>query len=104
MVAVVPRVKPRLSPLSVSVPTRPVAEAVKAKLPLADYSFNPEFGDKIDFSFKQAPPDEAGQKALQDALRAAVEGARKARAVMEAGPLLPAPAWRAPAERLARHF
>jgi preprotein translocase subunit SecF len=52
-----------------------VADAVKAKLPLADYAFNPEFGDKIDFSFKQAPTDEAGQKALQESLRAAVEGA-----------------------------
>ena len=51
-----------------------VADAVKAKLPLADYAFNPEFGDKIDFSFKQAPADEAGQKALAEALKAAVEG------------------------------
>ncbi len=51
-----------------------VAQAVKAKLPLVDYAFNPEFGDKIDFQFKPVPPDEAGQKALEDALRAAVEG------------------------------
>jgi preprotein translocase subunit SecF len=44
-----------------------VAEAVKAKLPMESFSFNPEIGDKIDFQFKQAPAPEA--------LRAAVEGA-----------------------------
>ncbi len=44
-----------------------VAEAVKAKLPVESFSFNPEIGDKIDFQFKEAPSAEA--------LRAAVEGA-----------------------------
>jgi preprotein translocase subunit SecF len=44
-----------------------VAQAVKAKLPLADYAFNPEFGDKIDFQFKDA----TDAKALQEAVEAA---------------------------------
>jgi preprotein translocase subunit SecF len=44
-----------------------VAQAVKAKLPLADYAFNPEFGDKIDFQFKEA----TDAKALQEAVEAA---------------------------------
>ncbi len=44
-----------------------VAEAVKAKLPVESFSFNPEIGDKIDFQFKEAPSPEA--------LRAAVEAA-----------------------------
>lgn len=44
-----------------------VAEAVKAKLPVESFSFNPEIGDKLDFQFKEAPSPEA--------LRAAVEGA-----------------------------
>lgn len=44
-----------------------VAEAVKVKLPVQSFSFNPEIGDKLDFQFTQAPsPDE---------LRAAVEAA-----------------------------
>ncbi len=44
-----------------------IAQAVKEKLPLSGYGFNPEFGDKIDFQFT-AEPDPA-------VLRAAVEGA-----------------------------
>lgn len=44
-----------------------VADAVKAKLPVESFTFNPEIGDKLDFEFKQAPSP--------DALRAAVEAA-----------------------------
>jgi preprotein translocase subunit SecF len=44
-----------------------VAQAVKAKLPMAEYAFNPEFGDKIDFQFKGV----ADPKALQEAVEAA---------------------------------
>jgi preprotein translocase subunit SecF len=44
-----------------------VAQAVKAKLSLVDYSFNPEFGDKIDFQFKDA----TDAKALQAVVEAA---------------------------------
>ena len=44
-----------------------VADAVQARFPVQNWSFNAEFGDKIDFQFKQAP--------AADALRAAVEGA-----------------------------
>ncbi len=44
-----------------------VAEAVKAKLPMAGYAFNPEFGDKIDFQFKEA----LDPKALQEVVEAA---------------------------------
>jgi len=44
-----------------------VAAAVKAKLPMGEFAFNPEFGDKIDFQF--TGPIEAKD------LQAAVEGA-----------------------------
>ncbi len=44
-----------------------VAAAVKAKLPLTEWSFNPEFGDKLDFQFSSEPDPKA--------LQAVVEGA-----------------------------
>ncbi|HET6413777.1 MAG TPA: protein translocase subunit SecF [Anaeromyxobacter sp.] len=44
-----------------------VAAAVKSKLPLQDYSFNPEFGDKIDFQFQTAPDPKALQEAVESA-------------------------------------
>jgi preprotein translocase subunit SecF len=44
-----------------------VAQAVKAKLPMADYAFNPEFGDKIDFQFKGATDAKAVQEAVEAA-------------------------------------
>jgi len=44
-----------------------VAAVVKSKLPLQDYSFNPEFGDKIDFQFQTAPDPEALKEAVESA-------------------------------------
>jgi preprotein translocase subunit SecF len=44
-----------------------VVDAVQAKFPVDNWSFNAEIGDKIDFQFKQPPSP--------DALRAAVESA-----------------------------
>ena len=44
-----------------------VAAAVKSKLPLQDYSFNPEFGDKIDFQFQTAPDPKALEEAVESA-------------------------------------
>ncbi len=45
-----------------------VAEAVKAKIPsYTDFSFTPEFGDKIDFQFKQEPDPAALRQAVESA-------------------------------------
>jgi len=59
-----------------------VVQAVKARFPVEEYSFNAETGDKIDFQFKQPPAadapgalEAAGAKVTPDALRALVEGA-----------------------------
>ena len=53
-----------------------VAQAVKAKIPsYVEYSFNPEFGDKIDFQFKGMPQTEEGLAAFQKSVRDAVESA-----------------------------
>jgi preprotein translocase subunit SecF len=53
-----------------------VAEAVKAKIPsFVDHSFNPEFGDKIDFQFKELPQTDEAVQAFQKSLQAAVESA-----------------------------
>ncbi|HET6439710.1 MAG TPA: protein translocase subunit SecF [Anaeromyxobacter sp.] len=52
-----------------------VVETVKAKLPVVDYSFNPEFGDKIDFQFKEAPKTDQEVQAFEKSLQAAVEAA-----------------------------
>jgi preprotein translocase subunit SecF len=49
-----------------------VADAVKARLPVERWSFNPEIGDKIDFEFKPGP---GGALPAPDQVRAAVESA-----------------------------
>lgn len=52
-----------------------VVEAVKAKLPVETWSFNPEIGDKIDFQFKPPAAGTAAKPPSPDEVRAAVEGA-----------------------------
>ncbi len=53
-----------------------VAQAVKAKIPsYLDHTFNPEFGDKIDFTFKDVPQTDAAVDAFRKSLQAAVESA-----------------------------
>ena len=53
-----------------------VAQAVKASIPsFVEYGFNPEFGDKIDFTFKDVPQTDEAVLALQKSVQAAVESA-----------------------------
>jgi len=53
-----------------------VAQAVKAKIPAyVDFAFNPEFGDKIDFQFKDVPQADDALAAFQKDIQAAVESA-----------------------------
>jgi preprotein translocase subunit SecF len=66
-----------------------LAQAVKGKIPsYADHSFNPEFGDKIDFQFSEVPAEkdvDAFQKKLQEAIEGAGMGIKVAEVRKEAG-------------------